>query len=341
MRQNFHTILETILRLQREGFINVGYRIMWKLLNVHCGVPASQRTVRLAFQTLTPELVNARARRILHRRVYTNRGSNDLIHIDGYDKSKPYGIAIHGAIDGFSRKILWLKAGPSNNNPQYIARFYLNFVKETKRIPRCVRLDDGTENGIVKDLQTAFVLSQQDSTDMPPFLRGRSTGNQRIERFWGSLRQTVCEFWRNYFREIRSSGELDQLNPIDIQCIRLCFLSVIKYQLMVFQSTWNVHRIRAQRNCQVSGIPSVLYHQPQVYGYEDRSLPLSCNIGILQEIIDEYSLEYPLYGCENDFLVILEEITGVDKHAFTLPTNVREAHELYVSLKECLNGYRI
>ena len=27
-------------------------------------------------------------------------------HIDGYDKLKPFDFAIHGAIDGYSRKIL-------------------------------------------------------------------------------------------------------------------------------------------------------------------------------------------------------------------------------------------
>ena len=37
-------------------------------------------------------------------------------HIDGYDKIKPYGFAIHGVIDRFSRKILWLRVASSNNN---------------------------------------------------------------------------------------------------------------------------------------------------------------------------------------------------------------------------------
>ena len=29
-------------------------------------------------------------------------------HIDGYDKLKPYGFCVHGAIDGFSRRIMWI-----------------------------------------------------------------------------------------------------------------------------------------------------------------------------------------------------------------------------------------
>lgn len=36
-------------------------------------------------------------------------GSNDVCHMDGYDKLKPFGFPINGAIDGFSMKVLWLK----------------------------------------------------------------------------------------------------------------------------------------------------------------------------------------------------------------------------------------
>ena len=38
----------------------------------------------------------------LRRRVYRNEGLNAAWHADGNDKSKPYGFAIHGCIDGWS-----------------------------------------------------------------------------------------------------------------------------------------------------------------------------------------------------------------------------------------------
>jgi hypothetical protein len=43
------------------------------------------------------------------------------LYIIRYDKLKPYGICIHGAVDGFSRKVLWLEAATTNNNPEVIA----------------------------------------------------------------------------------------------------------------------------------------------------------------------------------------------------------------------------
>lgn len=44
----------------------------------------------------------------LKRRLYAAVEPNYLLHIDDYDKLKPYGFAVHGAIDGYSIKILWL-----------------------------------------------------------------------------------------------------------------------------------------------------------------------------------------------------------------------------------------
>lgn len=51
-------------------------------------------------QLVDPEGVARRQRNVLRRRVYHNKGPNYLIHIDGFDKLKPYGFAIHGAICG-------------------------------------------------------------------------------------------------------------------------------------------------------------------------------------------------------------------------------------------------
>ena len=53
-------------------------------------------------------------------------GPNHLWDIDGYDKLKPFGFCIHGAIDGFSRRILWLDVGYTNNYPTVISQNYVD-----------------------------------------------------------------------------------------------------------------------------------------------------------------------------------------------------------------------
>ena len=58
-----------------------------------------------------------------------------------YVKLKPFAIAIRGAIDGYSRKILWLKASNTNNNPPVVARYYIIYKEEfPKNSGICCRL---------------------------------------------------------------------------------------------------------------------------------------------------------------------------------------------------------
>ena len=107
-------------------------------------------------RSLDPEDVTARSRHRLYRRVYNSRGPIYGWHIDGYDKIKPYGFAIHGAIDGYSRKILWLKVLASNNNPKMIGTLYLNYVSQSKVTSRLVRSNRGSENVVIAALQRFF-----------------------------------------------------------------------------------------------------------------------------------------------------------------------------------------
>jgi hypothetical protein len=73
--------------------------------------------------------------------------SNSVWHADGYDKLKPYDLPIHGCIDDFSRKVIWLYVTQSNNSPDNIAAYYLDSVKELGGCPRKLNTDLGTENG--------------------------------------------------------------------------------------------------------------------------------------------------------------------------------------------------
>ena len=51
-------------------------------------------------------------------------------HLDGYDKLKPFGFPIHGAIDGYSRRILWLRVTCTNNDSQVITGFYIQCIRQ-------------------------------------------------------------------------------------------------------------------------------------------------------------------------------------------------------------------
>ncbi|CAG2237047.1 unnamed protein product [Mytilus edulis] len=211
---------------------------------------------RLCLRTIDQQGVLNRSHRVLRRRVYYNRGPNYLIHVDGYDKLKPYGIAIHGAIDGYSRKLLWLIASPSNNNPRYVGYWYLNWIKQRKMLPRVVRSDAGTENVIMRDLQRSLRHNQND--------------------------------------EIIRRQRAEVVTP--------------------------------------SGIPNMLYYQPEIFGGRDCSFPLPCNLQTIDNLIEEYTENFPEHDCSNEFINIVELLTENRRDQFPIITSYDDAELLFRTL---------
>lgn len=334
-RSDLVLVAQKIYEVRREGHINLGYRFLWRLLNTRHHISVSQETVRHLLQMIDGEGVNLRTRHLLHRRVYFNRGPNFLVHIDGYDKLKPFGIAIHGAIDGFSRKILWLHAGPSNNNPRYIAKYFLDFIKERRCLPRAIRSDHGTENVLIRDLQMALRFNHNDDmSGLRSFLFGRSTANQRIERLWRNLSESVTNFWKNTLRDMCDAGDFSPSNPLHIECVRFCFLPLIQSQLQTFMDIWNTHRIRPQRRLEETpaGIPNVLYYQPQMYNCADYSFALPCNLQSIDALSRDYSDDMPIRGCSDDFLEFIRFLTNQPPQDTLLPRNMEKAIEIFFTL---------
>ena len=90
---------------------------------------ADKETVRLILKSLDPVGVDRRKRWKITRHEYHSFGPSRTWHIVGYDKLKPFGIAIHEVIDGYSRRILRLKLSSSNDNPKVLANYYLCCIK--------------------------------------------------------------------------------------------------------------------------------------------------------------------------------------------------------------------
>ena len=86
----------------------LGYRQLTQRLRRKYKLNVTRDTIMNYIRIIDPEGVDNRRKRRLKRRKYTNPGPNFLSLIDGWDKLAPFGFYIHGAIDGFSRRILWL-----------------------------------------------------------------------------------------------------------------------------------------------------------------------------------------------------------------------------------------
>ena len=89
----------------------------------------------------------------LKRRKYESPGPNYCWHVDGYDKLKPFGFPIHGAVEGYSRMVMWLKVDKTNNDPEITAKFFLDCVVEVVGCPSLLQTDCGTENVVIAGTQ--------------------------------------------------------------------------------------------------------------------------------------------------------------------------------------------
>lgn len=177
----------------------------YKFVHLKCiqeGFIVKQETVRLLLQIIDPEGVVHRKKRRIRRRVYYNKGPNFCWHVDSYDKLKPYGIGINGAIDGFSRVIIWLKAFNTSSDPSVVSSYFISAVKDKGGCPRRIRVDLGTENGHMCQMQNAMRWDHADCFARRSVIFGSSNHNQIIECWWAFLRSHMTQFWMNLFHDL-------------------------------------------------------------------------------------------------------------------------------------------
>ena len=110
---NVNDVTEFIETELNGNHSEIGYRQMHQRC-IQSSLRVTRKTVATIIKELDPEGVELRCRKHLRWRLYFARGPNWVWYIDGYDKLKPYGYNIHDAIDGFSRRIFWLKVIRSN-----------------------------------------------------------------------------------------------------------------------------------------------------------------------------------------------------------------------------------
>lgn len=274
---------------------SIGYRTIWHDLSHNHGVHVPRDFVMLKMRELDPEGAKVRRSRKLRRRHYRSGGPNYIWHCDGYDKLKPFGFPIHGCIDGFSRKILWLQVVSSNNNPSVIASLYLNTIKKFRIFPRCVRTDCGSENGLVAAAQSYL----HRDNDHKAHMYGSSNHNQRIEAWWGQFRRLKSGFMMNFFKEMVEEGFYNCGSDIHKACAFYCFARLIQNELDECKEQWNSHYLRKSPFTEVHGRPDYLFSVPPFNFQNFGTIIDDRDLFILQDHVHEYNLSEDLLTQDN------------------------------------------
>eukprot|EP00794_Sanderia_malayensis_P002894 gene2894-3345_t len=236
-----------------------GYRSVWHALQQR-GIRVPRKAVEEIVREVDPDGVATRKSHKLRRREYICPGPNEVWHADGYDKLKPFGFPIHGCIDGYSRKVLWLYITRSNNLPDNIAAYYLETVRAQGGCPKELYTDLGTENGIMAGVHSFFT----DDVDSHKYVP--SPRNQRIEGCWSFLKKSWSSWWISFFKDLESKGDLNMFDPVQKECLWFCFAKIVQTSLDEIKNNWNIHYIRKSRFDTVSGRPDALYTIPEFHG---------------------------------------------------------------------------
>ena len=332
-RKNASRITEVINAVEEElgGSGNsIGYRQMHQRILVDHSLVVARETVRIILKTLDPEGVLLRSRHRFRRRTYSVKGPNYMWHLDGYDKLKPFGFPIHGAIDGYSRRILWLRVTCTNNDPQVISGFYIQCIKQIGEVPRVLRGDNGTENSTVAGIQRFLRRHSTDALSGPEsFMYGRSVANQRIEAWWSFLRKSETGWWINFFRDLRDSGQFDENNPLHVDCIRFSFTALLQEELTRVARHWNLHYIRSSRNTEsLPGRPDVLFFLPELQDTSDYKITVQTDeVQLVEEMCCSQTTET---GCCEEFCELAKLV--MEDEGLEYPFTTEEALFLYTRL---------
>ena len=305
----------------------VGYRKMWARLRKK-GVIVKRAMVMSCLRELDSDGVDSRRQKRLRRGAYHSKGPNFIWHINGYDKLKPYGLSVHGFIDGFSKRLIWLEVGSTNKNPEVIAKYYLDAVKQSDGVPRKIRSDDGTENRVIEAIHSYLRSGHNDeNAGVRCFAFGRSTANQRSEAYWSQLVKDGPGWWINFFKDLSDLDLFIGSDPVHQECIRFCFMQLLKDELYQVAETWNQHHIASSKFGNSSGPrgrPDCMYFLPHLYSTEDYTVNIDRHeVG---DFIDNSTM-CPA-DCSEEFKEFA--VTVMNELGLRSPQDVDEGLDLYL-----------
>ena len=202
------------------------------------GLRIQRRRIRECLARVDPANTALRWGIVVSRRQYSVPWPNSLWHLDGHHSLIRWGLVIHGCIDGFSRRIMFLRCS-NNNLSQTVLELFLRAIENDALWPSRIRVDYGVEN-----VQVCDAMVEVRGEGRGSFIAGPSTRNQRIERLWRDVFRCVCHLFYYVFYALEDTGLLNIENPMDLFALHLTFIPRINLALHEYMEAFNHHKVR-------------------------------------------------------------------------------------------------
>jgi len=283
------------------------------------GLKVQRSRVRESITRLDPKNTAIRWGVVVLRRKYYVPWPNSLWHLDGHHSLIRWGFVIHGCIDGFSRRIMFLHCS-NNNLSETVLSLFLDAIESSGKLwPSRIRVDKGVENVLVCD-----AMVEARGKNRGSFIAGPSTHNQRIERLWRDVFRCVAHYFYYVFYAMEDSGILNVSNVVHMFTLHFVFLPRINQALHEYMEAFNNHGIRTARNWSP--------YQLWLNGIMHKDNPLA------NDQLDEDPVDFQYYGQDPDGPSPFDD---TDNNVQVPPINLDHGENIAIQLERHVDPSRL